>query len=133
MKNPKDLPTKHDSTRNKPPSHHYSRQSHHASRVEEVKVQPQPLMDKCNPLCPLFRCARDALFTTNKPVKGRIIRVAQCRLTGGDCINGECQYASCRINSLLPDGRCVKALEKRTSRLTDEELIRQIQAMEDFE
>lgn len=122
-----------ESSRSKFTHYSSSSRSHHASRVEEVRVQPQPLMDKCNPLCPLFRCGRDALFTINKPVKGRIIRVAQCRLTGSDCINGECQYASCRINSLLPDGKCVKALEKKTSRFTDEELIRQIQAMEDFE
>jgi len=112
-----------------PPSRH----SHYTSKAEEVKIRPQPLMDKCNPLCPLFRCGKEALFIVNKPIKGRIVKVAQCRLTGGDCISGECQYAGCKINSLLPDGKCVKALERKSSRLSDEELIKQIQAIEDFD
>jgi len=103
------------------------------SRVEEIKVQPQPLMDKCNPLCPLFLCGRDALFIANKPIKGRILRVPQCRLTGSDCIGGECQYATCRINSLLPDGKCAKALERKAVRLTDEELFRKIKEFEEYD
>jgi hypothetical protein len=130
MKYTREFPRR-DPARDKHP--HPRTPQHHASSVDEVRVQPQPLMDKCNPLCPLFRCGKDALFIVNKPIKGRILRVAQCRLTGGDCINGECQYAGCRINSLLPDGRCVKALEKRISRLSDEELIKQIQSIEDID
>ncbi|NAZ26655.1 MAG: hypothetical protein GU348_00690 [Thermogladius sp.] len=92
-----------------------------------------PIDDKCNPLCPLFKCARNALFVTTKSYRGRTFKVAMCRLTGGECIGGECQYASCRINSLLPNGKCAKALEKKVKPLSDEELFREIQAIEDVD
>ena len=130
----------------KPPSSedhtfHRSRdQRHHAqaprkqpSIVQEKTAMPQPLGDRCNPLCPLFVCTRNAMFVINKPVKSRMVRVAQCRLTGGDCINGECQYSSCRINALLPDGRCTKALERKQSRLSDEEMFRQMRSLEEYD
>jgi hypothetical protein len=97
------------------------------------RVQPQPIGDKCNPLCPLFVCARNALFIANKPVKGRVMRVAQCRLIGGDCIDGECQYSSCKINSLLPNGRCAKALEKKIVRPSDEEIFREMLKVEEYD
>ncbi|MCC6043317.1 MAG: hypothetical protein LM553_00350 [Desulfurococcaceae archaeon] len=99
----------------------------------ERRVLPQPIGDKCNPLCPLFVCTRNALFTANKPIKGRIVKAAQCRLTGGDCIGGECQYASCKINALLPDGRCAKALEKKFSRPPDEEFFREMLRVEEYD
>jgi hypothetical protein len=99
----------------------------------ERRVLPQPIGDKCNPLCPLFVCTRNALFIANKPIKGRIVKTAQCRLTGGDCIGGECQYASCKINALLPDGRCAKALEKKFSRPPDEEFFREMLRVEEYD
>lgn len=99
----------------------------------EKKILPQPIGDKCNPLCPLFTCTRNALFVVNKPIKGRLMRVAQCRLTGGDCINGECQYSSCRVNSLLPDGKCAKALEKKITRPSDEEIFREMMRVEEYD
>jgi len=101
--------------------------------MEEQRAQPQPIGDKCNPLCPLFICGRGALFIANKPFKGRVIRTAQCRLTGGECIGGECQYSSCRVNSILPDNRCAKALERRISRASDEELFKQIMQIEEYD
>jgi hypothetical protein len=73
------------------------------------------------------------MFVVNRPFKGRMIRVAQCRLTGGDCINGDCQYASCKLNALLPDGRCAKALEKKRSVISDEELFRQMRKFEEYD
>lgn len=99
----------------------------------EKKITPQPIGDRCNPLCPLFICTKNAQFIANKPFKGRIIRVAQCRLIGGDCIGGECQYSSCRLNSLLPDGRCAKALEKRISRPSDEEIFKLMMQFEEYD
>ncbi|MEM1641205.1 MAG: hypothetical protein QXI85_00235 [Desulfurococcaceae archaeon] len=101
--------------------------------AREKHAMPQPLGERCHSLCPLFVCTRNAMFVVNKPIKGRIIRVAQCRLTGGDCISGECQYASCRINSLLPDGRCTKALEKKVSRISDEDLFKQMRSFEEYD
>lgn len=97
------------------------------------RVSPQPLGDKCSTYCPLFTCTRNAVFMVNKPVKGRMIRVAQCRLTGGDCISGECQYASCRINALLPDGKCSKAIEKKVSRVSDEDMFKRMRSFEEYD
>ncbi|MEM3926355.1 MAG: hypothetical protein QXU13_02075 [Desulfurococcaceae archaeon] len=101
--------------------------------AKEHRLMPQPLGDICNPLCPLFSCGRNALFVLNKHVRGRMIRVAQCRLTGGDCIAGNCQYAVCKLNSLLPDGKCAKALEKRVKPTSDEELFRQMKNFEEYD
>lgn len=97
------------------------------------RVNPQPIGDKCSVYCPLFTCTRNAVFMVNKPVKGRMIRVAQCRLTGGDCISGECQYASCKLNALLPDGKCSKALEKRVARVSDEDIFRRMRNFEEYD
>ena len=101
----------------------------HRERV----LQPQPLGDRCNPLCPFFICNKAALFTLNKPFRGKYMRVAYCRLTGGECIGSECQYSGCKINALLPDGRCAKALEKKTRHVSDEELFRELQSIEDYD
>ncbi|MEM4718370.1 MAG: hypothetical protein QXE81_06430 [Desulfurococcaceae archaeon] len=120
--------------RNPNPTFTKPQKPHHFPETEkEKRVSPQPLGDKCNPLCPLFICTRNALFVINKPVKGRMIKVAQCRLTGGDCINGECQYSSCRVNSLLPDGKCAKALEKKFVRPSDEEIFREMMRVEEYD
>lgn len=107
-----------------------SQSSHY---VGEQKVAPQPIGEKCNPLCPLFMCGRNALFVVNKPFKGRVVKAAQCRLTGGECIGGECQYSSCKVNSLLPDNRCAKALEKKVGRVSDEELFKQMMQFEEYD
>ncbi len=118
-------------------THHQrgTRPPHHGEHGldKEKKVMPQPIGDKCNPLCPLFVCTRNAMFIASKPVKGRIIKTAQCRLTGGDCIGGECQYASCKVNSLLPDGRCAKALEKKHTRPSDEEFFKEMLKVEEYD
>ncbi|ADV64553.1 hypothetical protein [Desulfurococcus mucosus] len=118
----------------------YDRGWHHGrtgqgnlQHLEEKRLEPQPIGERCNPLCPFFTCSRNALMVTSKPVRGKMIRVAQCRLTGGDCISGECQYASCKLNALLPDGRCAKALEKKAKHTSDEEMFKQIKQMEDYD
>lgn len=134
-KDAKHTPTRdqHDSQNN--PRGVYQRADAGRTTVttREKPAAPQPLGERCNAFCPLFVCTRNAMFVVNRPVKGRIVRVAQCRLTGGDCINGECQYASCRVNSLLPDGRCTKALEKKISKISDEDLFKQMRSFEEYD
>lgn len=105
------------------------REYHHG----EKRLAPQPLGDKCNPLCPFFQCSRGALLVLSKPIRGKPMKVAQCRLTGGNCINGECQYAGCRLNALLPDGRCAKALEKKVRQQSEEEIFREMMKFEDYD
>ena len=126
-----------NSRREAPRPHSYTHtppgQTPTPQHIGEQRVLPQPIGDKCNPLCPLFICSRNALFVINKPFKGRVLRSAQCRLTGGECIGGECQYSSCRVNSLLPNNKCVKALERRLSRQSDEELFRQMMQLEEYD
>ncbi len=97
------------------------------------RQRPTPIGVKCNPLCPFFFCTQRALVIINKPYRGKYQKVAFCRLTGSECIGAECRYASCRINALLPDGRCSKALEKRQRIRSDEELFREIEKIEDID
>ncbi len=75
---------------------------------------PMPLPDgRCNPLCPYFRCLNNALAITRRHHHGRVQRVAFCRWIGDVCIGGSCQYASCKLRALLPDGKCLYAVEKK--------------------
>ena len=77
------------------------------------KPRPMPLPDgRCNPLCPYFRCLNNALTIVRRPSHGRMHRVAYCRWIGDECIGGSCQYASCALKALLPDGTCLYAKEK---------------------
>lgn len=92
-----------------------------------------PIGDKCNPLCPFFVCTRKALVIVTKSYRGKIRKVAFCRLTGSECIGAECKFSGCRINAQLPDGRCAKALEKRSRSTTDEELFREMKEIEDYD
>ncbi len=89
------------------------------------RPKPQPLPNgKCNPLCPYFRCLNRALTISRRPVRGRIQRVAWCKMVGGPCIGPECQYAACAIHALLPDGTCAVAKEQRVK--SGEEIEREI-------
>lgn len=103
------------------------------SRPIPRKAYPMPIGERCNPLCPFFVCTRRALVVVTKSYRGKIRKVAFCRLTGSECIGAECKFASCRINSLLPDGKCAKALEKKTRSTTDEELFREMREIEDYD
>lgn len=100
---------------------------------QQRRYHPMPLGDRCNPLCPFFICTRRALVIINKSYRGKIRKVAYCRLTGSECIGSECKYASCRLNSMLPDGKCAKALEKRIKQVSDEELFREMNEIEDYD
>lgn len=87
------------------------------------RPRPTPLPDgRCNPLCPYFRCLNNALTTLRKPSHGRMHRVAYCRWIGDECIGGSCQYASCALKALLPDGSCLYAKEKGGRRGEEESL-----------
>ena len=39
--------------------------------------------------------------------------VAYCSWAGDKCIGATCQYASCKLHSQLPDGRCAQALRRQ--------------------
>jgi len=83
----------------------------------------------CSPYCKYFRCARRALI-----IKGgkRI-----CKLTGEECDPINCQFASCAINRLLPDGRCglyqeQKLRSKKRERILDKIRIEDIDDFEEY-
>ncbi len=103
-------------------------------RPRPIRPQyPMPLGIHCNPLCPFFICTKRAKVVVNKSYRGKIKKVAYCRLTGSECIGAECKYAACRLNSMLPDGKCAKALEKTRKETSDEELFREMEEIEDYD
>ena len=69
----------------------------------------------------------------NKSYRGKIIKEAYCRLSGDKCVGYECKFASCRLNALLPDGKCAKALEKKMRVVSDEELFKEMREFEDYD
>ncbi len=81
----------------------------------ELKQKPMPIGDRCNPLCPYFRCSKKALVYVNKVVKGHVQKVAMCRWIGDECLGPKCQYAYCELGALLPDGRCAYAVKFKKS------------------
>ncbi|MCD6324411.1 MAG: hypothetical protein J7L55_04820 [Desulfurococcales archaeon] len=82
---------------------------------KELKQKPMPIGDKCNPLCPYFRCSKKALVFVNRVVKGHVQKVAMCRWIGDECLGPKCQYAYCELGALLPDGRCAYAVKFKKS------------------
>ncbi len=111
----------------------FPRQRSSDRRFPMRRQRPTPIGVKCNPLCPLFHCTQKAVVIINKPYRGKYQKVAFCRLTGSECIGAECKYASCRVNALLPDGKCSKALERRQRISSDEELFREMESIEDID
>lgn len=101
--------------------------------VAHKKISPLPIGEMCNPLCPLFKCIRGALFTANKSYRGKLLKEAMCRLSGDKCVGYDCQYSNCKINALLPDGKCTKALEKKYRIISEEELFREMREFEDYD
>jgi len=77
------------------------------------ELRPRPLGDRCNPLCPFFKCAKNALRIRIERYRGRTIRVAWCEWIGDKCIGTACKYASCAKNALLPDGKCAFAVRRK--------------------
>lgn len=78
--------------------------------------KPTPINGMCVPSCPLFECAKRALVV--KLVEGK--PTPWCTWVDGPCIGYKCQYASCRLRYLLPDGRCLAPLKERSESKMDE-------------
>ncbi len=91
------------------------RQEQRKASWKELQQKPMPIGDKCNPLCPYFRCSKRALVYVNKVVKGHVQKVAMCRWIGDECLGPKCQYAYCELGALLPDGRCAYAVKFKKS------------------
>ncbi len=82
-----------------------------------AEAKPAPAPDgSCNALCSYFKCLNNALVVVRRPSHGRMQRTAYCRWIGDECIAGSCQYASCNLKALLPDGGCLYVKEKRVER-----------------
>ncbi len=91
-------------------------------RPQRREPRPRPLGDKCNPLCPFFRCQKRALRITTEQYKGRLIKVAMCAWIGDKCIGSSCRFAYCEKRAMLPDGRCALAVRARRQKDFEEEL-----------
>jgi hypothetical protein len=78
--------------------------------IQEPK--PMPLGDKCNYLCPFFRCNKKALNIQKKYIKGTPQKIGYCMWVGDVCIAGECQYSYCEKRALLPGNKCAFAVNK---------------------
>lgn len=89
--------------------------------------RPRPIGDKCNPLCPFFRCSRHALRIVREQYKGRMISVAYCDLVGDKCIGAQCRFAMCEKRAMLPDGRCAFAVKAKGPSKDFEEELRELE------
>lgn len=96
-------------------------------RTLRGEVKPLPLGDKCNMLCPLFRCSKNALVVVNRVVKGHVQKVAMCRWIGDSCLGYRCQFAFCERKALLPDGKCAFAVKFKEG---DKEFIKELNEAE---
>ncbi len=117
--------------RNKPRFHHG--RPHRRTAPMQRQLRPMPIGERCNPLCPFFICTKNAKMISTKFYRGRTIKVVFCRLYGGECIGASCKYATCKINAMLPDGRCAKALRFKTQKYTDEDLEKEARELEDYD
>jgi hypothetical protein len=79
--------------------------------------RPKPIGDRCNPLCPFFRCSQKALRITTEHYRGRPVKVAICSLVGDRCVGSQCRFAYCEKKAMLPDGRCAFAVESKAKRM----------------
>ncbi len=86
--------------------------------------KPMPIGDRCNPLCPFFRCAKKALRINREFYRGRPIRMAMCNWIGDKCVGAECRFAFCEKRAMLPDGRCAFAVKGKKMGEFEEELKR---------
>jgi hypothetical protein len=95
-----------------PPPLGNSQQNSVAEQRQEPK--PKPIGDRCNPLCPFFRCAQKALRITVEHYRGRPVKVAMCAMVGDRCVGPQCRFAYCEKRAMLPDGRCAFAVEAKS-------------------
>lgn len=102
-------------SRDNPKDRRYLKGSYQRPRIHPAQLKPMPLGDRCNPLCPFFRCSKNAFVTVNKVVRGHVQKVAMCRLIGDQCLGHACQFAYCERKALLPNGRCAIAVKFKGS------------------
>ena len=79
--------------------------------------RPKPIGDRCNPLCPFFRCGQKALRVSVEHYRGRPVKVAICSLVGDRCVGTQCRFAYCEKRAMLPDGRCSFAVETSSKKI----------------
>lgn len=82
------------------------REEHYRPPTQEERrpQEPSPVDGRCSQLCPLFWCSKRAYQPRRDLSTGR--RYVFCTWIGDECIGYSCQYATCRMNYLLPDGSC---------------------------
>ena len=100
-----------------PARHGNDRNPAHQAVEARQEPKPKPIGDRCNPLCPFFRCGQKALRITTEYYRGRPVKVAMCAIVGDRCVGTQCRFAYCEKRAMLPDGRCAYAVEAK-SRLT---------------
>jgi hypothetical protein len=84
--------------------------------LREGEPKPRPIGDRCNPLCPYFRCMKKALQIRTEYYRGRPIKVPICTWIGDKCIGPKCRYAYCVKHAMLPDGRCLFAVQAKAKK-----------------
>ncbi len=89
-------------------------------RREFREKKPMPIGDRCNPLCPHFKCSKASLNIRRRGVQ----QIAFCSWVGDNCIGHSCQYAYCELRALLPDGRCAYALRGKKEEWSFEEQLK---------
>ena len=98
--------------------------------LREDEVRPMPDGKKCNPLCPYFRCGKKALSVVRRDMGGSIKFAAFCNWANDLCIGGVCQFASCDRFYLLPDNKCLYALE-RERRSSGDDMFKELEKEEE--
>jgi len=104
------------------PGKPYGRRGPGRAPDKRRQPRPRPIGDKCNPLCPFFRCQKRALRISREQFRGRTMPVALCAWIGDKCIGPSCRYAYCEKRAMLPDGRCAFAVRARKQRDFEEEI-----------
>jgi len=82
--------------------------------------EPSPVNGRCSNTCPLFWCTKRAYQVRRDPKTGR--KFVFCTWIGDECIGASCQYATCKMNYLLPDGTCGYVKQKTQSVAEDKEI-----------
>jgi len=101
------------------------------NQFSDNEPKPLPLGEKCNYLCPYFRCNKRALMIQTKYAKGSPYKVGFCRWVGDTCITGDCQYAYCEKRALLPGNKCAFAVNKKDGNKDDIE--KELKEEDDYE
>jgi hypothetical protein len=109
----------------------FGREREERAHVGDGEPKPLPLGNKCNYLCPYFRCNKRALMIQTKYMKGNPQKVGFCRWVGDTCITGECQYAYCEKRALLPGNKCAFAINRNNGSEDVEKELRQEDLYED--